>query len=180
MIKLKCIDREGMISHSNLKFSACNLPVTRKELEDAIDVIERQSFRKIEDTYHAVTPMCFAIAKDCNKFFAEVIKKATIDLTSTFSASVTVPSRDMGFVMGKLMEEVGEFAKSINQPDRCDERPVGEAADVINCVCDMLYLQYRKDYPELGDAQIVDLIKTELNLQLNMKSEKWMSKACIN
>ncbi|QBX32695.1 hypothetical protein Asfd1_69 [Aeromonas phage Asfd_1] len=180
MIKLKCNDREGMIKFVADKCAAKGYSSTREELEDAINIIERQSFRKIDGIYYAMTPLQFSIAKDNNSFFAEVVKEVKIDLTSTFSASATVPDRDMGFVMGKLMEEVGEFAKSINQPDRCDERPVGEAADVINCVCDMLYLQYKKDYPELGEAQIVDLIKTELDFQLNMKSEKWMSKACIN
>ena len=48
-------------------------------------------------------------------------------MTSSFNTSMAVPARSMGFVMGKLMEEVGEFAKSLNQPERCDERPVGEA-----------------------------------------------------
>ena len=104
--------------------------------------------------------------------------KSSIDLTSTFTASLIVPDREIGFVMGKLMEEVGEFAKSINQPERCDERPVGKAADVINCVCDMLYLQYSIDYPELSKTQIVDLITEELNIQLDTKSAKWIDKVC--
>lgn len=112
------------------------------------------------------------------KYFIRVVDDQLINLASTFEASTTVPSRTMGFVMGKLMEEVGEFAKSLNQPDRCDERPVGEAADVINCVVDMLYLQYSTDYPELDNAQIVDLITKELNTQLDMKAEKWVEKAC--
>lgn len=107
-----------------------------------------------------------------------MIDDVKIDMTSSFNASMAVPPRSMGFVMGKLMEEVGEFAKSLNQPERCDERPVGEAADIMNCICDMLYLQYKEDYPELSETQIVDLIKTELNFQLNLKAEKWMMKAC--
>lgn len=107
-----------------------------------------------------------------------MIDDVKIDMTSSFNASMAVPARSMGFVLGKLMEEVGEFAKSLNQPERCDERPVGEAADIMNCVCDMLYLQYKEDYPELSETQIVDLIKTELNFQLNLKAEKWMMKVC--
>lgn len=179
MIKLKCNDREGLIKQINAKsWFKLGREQDRAQMISAIDIIEKQQYRKIDGIYHAITPMDFRIAEDANQFFDEVITTAKIDLASTFTASITVPDRDMGFVLGKLMEEVGEFAKSINQPDRCDERPVGEAADVINCVCDMLYLQYSKDYPELSKNEIVDLITKELNLQLDMKSAKWVEKAC--
>ncbi|AAQ81330.1 hypothetical protein 44RRORF011c [Aeromonas phage 44RR2.8t] len=179
MIRLKCNDREGLISFINKKsINRIGRRQNRSELIEAINTIEHQSYRQIDGIYHAVTPMSFKIEGDLNVFFDEVIKNVSIDLSSTFTASAVVPTRNMGFVMGKLVEEVGEFAKSINQPERCDERPVGEAADVINCVMDMLYLQYSEDNPGLGKSQIVDLIVKELNLQLNMKAEKWVEKAC--
>lgn len=107
-----------------------------------------------------------------------MINTVQIDLTGTFIASVIVPEREIGFVMGKLMEEVGEFAKSINQPHRCDEEPIGEAADVVNCVCDMLFLHYRKANPEMNDQQLMQFIASNLTEQLDVKAAKWIDKAC--
>ncbi|UOX40397.1 MazG-like pyrophosphatase [Aeromonas phage GomatiRiver_11] len=179
MIRLKCIDRDAMIDFILEKCRVNNFPIKLRGIIESINIIERQTYQKIDGQYCALTPTDFKIAKDVNQFMVEVVPSAKIDLTSSFTASITVPDRSMGFVLGKLIEEVGEFAKSLNQPERCDERPVGEAADVINCVVDLLYLQYKADHPELPETQIVDMIKNELNEQLDVKSAKWVKKACI-
>lgn len=111
-------------------------------------------------------------------FEVKRMTEVNIDLTGTFVASVIVPDREIGFVMGKLMEEVGEFAKSINQPERCDEEPLGEAADVINCVCDMLFLHYRKVNPGMSESKLVKFITESLTDHLDVKAAKWIDKAC--
>lgn len=67
---------------------------------------------------------------------------------------------DCDFVFCKLVEEMGELARAINQPERCDEPAVGEMADILNSLLDL----YQKMYgPDL----------TLLQKHLDKKNVKW-------
>lgn len=73
----------------------------------------------------------------------------------------------------KLMEEVGEYAETINfalgylPHKQMKESPFGEAADVIQNVLAIL----RKLYPELSDDRILEILEE----QLILKTDKWQS-----
>lgn len=73
----------------------------------------------------------------------------------------------------KLMEEVGEYAETINfamgylPHKQLKESPFGEAADVIQNTVAIL----RKLYPELSDGRILEILEEELI----RKTDKWES-----
>jgi NTP pyrophosphatase (non-canonical NTP hydrolase) len=79
--------------------------------------------------------------------------------------------KDLGAAGWKLMEEVGEFAETVNHsqgflPHKImKETPFGEAADVIQNILGILF----RVYPEMTPAQIMD----ELQWQLGHKTDKW-------
>lgn len=107
--------------------------------------------------------------------------ESILDIEPVMNVCAKAPARTEGFVMMKLMEEVGEFAKAVNQPERCDERPSGEAADVINCVLDELWLNFRNDpqFDEVNDTDLRCIVIDTLNKQLQKKTSKWANQVGV-
>ncbi len=62
-------------------------------------------------------------------------------LVKTRGASDNEEQREQrkDFAFKKLVEEVGEFSKAMNQPKRCDEPAESELADVLLCVIDLVH-----------------------------------------
>ena len=90
---------------------------------------------------------------------------SSLDLSSIIYASKTVPDHTSRDVFFHLAEEVGEVSVCINRPHKADESLAGEIADVINCAVDIYLLEYGEDL-------------TELQRQINLKSEKWVRVSC--
>ena len=99
------------------------------------------------------------IVTPANESFARIIELGLHDMK---------PLGSMGL---KLMEEVGEFAETLNHrlgylPHKTmKETPFGEAADVIQNVFACL----AKAYPQLSPSQIIH----EVEHQLVVKTDKW-------
>lgn len=80
------------------------------------------------------------------------------------------PNKDIRNVMLHLNSEVGEMNDWINRPWRQKEDFVGECADSIICIVDVLLMHYR--------AKGIDnplFVIDDLNKQIELKTEKWKS-----
>lgn len=51
-----------------------------------------------------------------------------------------IPPRTMQYVSMMIDEEMGELARAINRPERCDESALSELCDVIISVYDLMWL----------------------------------------
>ncbi|WBF79268.1 hypothetical protein IACHDJAJ_00029 [Aeromonas phage vB_AdhS_TS3] len=71
------------------------------------------------------------------------------------------------FAFMKAVEEMGELSKAINQPQRCDESDISEAADAIIALQDFIYKRLR----EYGHNE--EEITIIFNSTLNKKANKW-------
>lgn len=178
VFSIKCIDPVGLSEFVNRYYGP------QENMSAVINSITSYAYTEVDGVWRALYGpegyVRFQIVPEMMSFFimnVTEVRNATIDLSSSFNASLTVPKRDTGFVFGKLIEEVGEFTKSINQPGRCDEEPVGEAADVINCVVDLLYLHYVRANPDKSEQDVIQQVVERLNKELNKKSAKWIEKA---
>ena len=96
MIRLKCIDREAVINHYH------DIPVASANL--IINSIENQIYEKVDGVYFPKSKIKFDM--EISQFFIEMIDDVKIDMASSFNASMAVPARSMGFVMGKFDPEV--------------------------------------------------------------------------
>lgn len=72
-----------------------------------------------------------------------------------------------GFAFLKAVEEMGELAKAINQPYRCDEPDISEAADAIIALQDFIYKTLR----EYGLSE--EEVTSNFNSLINHKADKW-------
>lgn len=72
-----------------------------------------------------------------------------------------------GFAFLKAVEEMGELAKAINQPHRCDEPDVSEAADAIIALQDFIYKTLR----EQGHSE--EEVTNNFESLINTKADKW-------
>lgn len=71
------------------------------------------------------------------------------------------------FAFKKAVEEMGELSKAINQPYRCDEPDIAEAADAIIALQDFIYKRLR----EYGHSE--EEITNNFNSMINSKADKW-------
>ena len=71
------------------------------------------------------------------------------------------------FAFLKAVEEMGELAKAINQPYRCDGLDISEAADAIIALQDFIYKRLR----EFGHSE--EEIANNYDSLVNYKADKW-------
>jgi alcohol dehydrogenase class IV len=71
------------------------------------------------------------------------------------------------FAFMKAVEEMGELAKAVNQPERCEELDVSEAADAIIALQDFIYKRLR----EYGHSE--KELKSMFKSIVNKKADKW-------
>lgn len=71
------------------------------------------------------------------------------------------------FAFLKAVEEMGELARAINQPYRCDELDISEAADAIIALQDFIYKRLR----EFGHSE--EEIANNYDSLVNSKANKW-------
>ena len=62
-----------------------------------------------------------------------MLSTKTLEKISELSKQSTT---DLSFVFHKMVEEMGEISKAVNQPDRADEPAVSEVADMIIAALD--------------------------------------------
>lgn len=92
------------------------------------------------------------------------------------SSSVRAQARSVDSVFKNLVEEVGELARVINRPWRCDEPAMGEIADVINCVVDLAYMMEVESLARMGigeGAVNVNMLRRQLEKWVDRKCDKW-------
>lgn len=93
-------------------------------------------------------------------------------------SSVRAQARSVPSVMMNLVEEVGELARALNRPYRCDEPTIAEIADVINCAIDLAYMLEIQEYlsPRVYDPKdIAETVKRRLEYFVDKKCDKWDS-----
>ena len=98
-----------------------------------------------------------------------------LDISPTVKMCIKAPERDLAIVFAHLVEEVGEYSKATFRQDEVDECATGEAADVINCLIDTLWLNYRSkpEYELVNDKDLMCVVIDELNQQIKSKTSKW-------
>lgn len=131
--------------------------------------------------YHIEIGVIEEVHQDDNLGAPEATCEVLLDLSTTATVCQYAPPRTSEKVFMHLAEEVGEYAKSVNRPELCAELPVGEAADVINCTLDILWLTYRADekYSEVNDSDLMCILIDDLNTSMTTKASKWASQVGI-
>lgn len=76
-----------------------------------------------------------------------------------YVVSAIVKPRTIASVHMMLDEEIGELARAINRPWRCDEPAIAEVADVINCLADLLWLMRGVLVRDTNMSNLFDLLK---------------------
>ncbi|UGO50039.1 hypothetical protein RGZ1_8 [Morganella phage vB_MmoM_Rgz1] len=115
---------------------------------------------------------CFTIVENEEPSFqCETI----LDISPTTAMCLRAPERSSSDVFKHLIEEVGEYTKTLYRPLECDESSASECADVINTLIDTLWLDYRsKDYfKDVNDTDLMCVMMSELNECIAVKSAKW-------
>ncbi len=93
-------------------------------------------------------------------------------------SSVRAQARSVPSVMMNLVEEVGELARALNRPYRCDEPAIAEIADVINCAIDLAYMLELQDCINPRESDLKDIAETvqrRLEHYVDKKGNKWDS-----
>ncbi|QPB12337.1 hypothetical protein [Providencia phage PSTCR6] len=160
------------------------------ELE--IQTLDGQKIFVIKESYWYDECWAYFTTMHINKGIIEEVVQANLgapeatcevllDLSTTATVCQYAPPRTPEKVFMHLIEEVGEYAKSVNRPELCTELPVGEAADVINCVLDILWLSYRSDekYSDVNDSDLMCILIDDLNTSMATKASKWASQVGI-
>lgn len=91
-------------------------------------------------------------------------------------SSVRAQARSSVSVMMNLVEEVGELARALNRPHRCDEPAIGEIADVINCAIDLAFMLEIEDCinPREADYKVLaETVQRRLEYFVDKKCDKW-------
>lgn len=98
-----------------------------------------------------------------------------LDISPTVKMCIKAPERNLGLVFAHLTEEIGEYSKATFRQDEVDECATGEAADVINCLIDTLWLNYRnkQEFELVNDKDLMCIVIDDLNEQIKIKSAKW-------
>ena len=92
------------------------------------------------------------------------------------SSSVRAQARSVDSVFKNLVEEVGELSRALNRPWRCDEPAIGEVADIINCVVDLVYMMEVEALARqgIGEKAInVPMLKRQIESWVDSKCNKW-------
>lgn len=132
-------------------------------------------------TKHINEGLIEEVCQEDNLGAPEATCEVLLDLSTTSTVCQYAPPRTPEKVFMHLAEEVGEYAKSVNRPELCTELPVGEAADVINCTLDILWLSYRADekYSEVNDSDLMCILIDDLNTSMTTKASKWATQVGI-
>lgn len=79
-------------------------------------------------------------------------------------------------VLGKMVEEIGEVSKALNQPHRCDEELPSEVADLMIAAIDLVYVYYRDNphYDYIPRDQLKQCVQMRIMNDMSKKSFKWM------
>lgn len=98
-----------------------------------------------------------------------------LDISPTVKMCIKAPERDLSMVFAHLVEEIGEYSKATFRQDEVDECATGEAADVINCLIDTLWLNYRnkQEFELVNDKDLMCIVIDDLNEQIKSKTTKW-------
>lgn len=88
-------------------------------------------------------------------------------------SSVRAQARSTVSVMMNLVEEVGELARALNRPYRCDEPAIAEIADVINCAIDLAYMLELQDSIDSDLKEIAERVQCRLEHYVDKKCNKW-------
>lgn len=98
-----------------------------------------------------------------------------LDISPTVKMCIKAPERNLGLVFAHLTEEIGEYSKATFRQDEVDECATGEAADVINCLIDTLWLNYRNksEFELVNDKDLMCIVIDDLNEQIKTKTTKW-------
>lgn len=98
-----------------------------------------------------------------------------LDISPTVKMCIKAPERDLSIVFAHLVEEIGEYSKATFRQDEVDECATGEAADVINCLIDTLWLNYRnkQEFELVNDKDLMCIVIDDLNEQIKSKTTKW-------
>lgn len=93
----------------------------------------------------------------------------TLDITKLVHTSLFAKPRTPDYVFRKLVEESGEIAKALNQPERCYEPVKVEIADLVIAALDLLLVHEIQEEPSLT----VNDILYDFQEILNSKISKW-------
>lgn len=96
-----------------------------------------------------------------------------------FDVSFKNTKANVPFVFGKLVEETGELARALNQPERCDEPAINEVIDIINVSVDMFTKLAIIELSKSGVEPTVQLIRDLFNEISAQKVDKWVKAANI-
>lgn len=78
-----------------------------------------------------------------------------LNLDNLIHTSLYAKARTVDYVHRKVCEELGEISKAINQPERCDEPPKCEIADLIIASLDLLIVHELENDPSLTVSDII-------------------------
>ncbi|QXL90578.1 hypothetical protein [Salmonella phage NINP13076] len=91
-------------------------------------------------------------------------------------SSVRAQARSAPSVMMNLVEEVGELARALNRPHRCDEPAIAEIADVINCAIDLAFMLEISECinPRESDYKVIaETVQRRIEYFVDKKCDKW-------
>ena len=87
-------------------------------------------------------------------------------INQIYHASDTVAPRSLHSVHLMIDEELGELARAINRPGRCDEPAFNELCDLMICLADMMWL-----------CNNYDAIVHYSDERFNAELQKWFKRA---
>lgn len=93
----------------------------------------------------------------------------TLDITKLVHTSLYANPRTPDYVFRKLVEESGEIAKALNQPERCYEPVKVEIADLIISALDLLLVHEIQEDPSLTVSDVL----YDFQEIVNTKISKW-------
>lgn len=108
-----------------------------------------------------------------DKFVVLMLEEKSCKLASAIERAISLHKKsetDANFVFHKLVEEVGEISKAMNQPQRCDEPAQNEIADAMICLIDLYcHVNGTSDLTDLGDVMLDKLDKWESRIGVKTK-----------
>lgn len=119
--------------------------------------------------YDTTTGQIIWVCADTELVEEDQPSQHTLDITKLVHTSLYANPRTPDYVFRKLVEESGEIAKALNQPERCYEPVKVEIADLVISALDLLLVHEIQEEPSitvndvLGDFQEI----------LNSKISKW-------
>lgn len=93
----------------------------------------------------------------------------TLDISKLVHTSLFANPRTPDYVFRKLVEESGEIAKALNQPERCYEPVKVEIADLVISALDLLLVHEIQEDPTLSVGDVLH----DFQEIVNAKISKW-------